>query len=142
MWNTISHFESPIWLSQSQIWATALTGSQPCLLDVNHYLMLINKSLVSLRLIPNEVGSQCPTLYISRIQSKKFRIWSWSADPLCIARNIVKKFFASKKFFWKWDNLERGLSKILWKFNFIFYGICYQKQKGPRTNFQSIMTLK
>ena len=55
--------------------------------------------------------------------------------------NIVTTFLASKKFFRKWDNLERGLSKILWKFSLIFYGICYQKQKGPRTNYQPFMTL-
>ena len=45
--------------------------------------------------------------------------------------NLVKKFLASKKFFWKWDDLERRLSKILWKFKLIFYGICNQKQKRP-----------
>ena len=37
-------------------------------------------------------------------------------------------------------HLERRLPKILGKFN-IFYGICYEKQKDPRTNFQSLFRL-
>ena len=46
-----------------------------------------------------------------------------------MAANIVKKPLVSKKFFWKWDNLERRLSKALWKFNFVFYGIFFKGKK-------------
>ena len=103
--------------------------------------MLINKSLENLK------WKLFPNVQSCRVRTRKLWFWSWSANPLCIlklwclAKNIVKTFFASKKFFWKWDNLERGLSKILWKFSFIFYGICYQKQKWPRSNSQPFMTL-
>ena len=37
--------------------------------------------------------------------------------------------------------LEIGLSKILWKFNFILYGISYVKQKRTRTNYQPLLRL-
>ena len=38
--------------------------------------------------------------------------------------------------------LGRGLSKIPWGFNFIFCGICYKKQKGPRINYQCLLRLQ
>ena len=31
-----NYFRGKIWLSQIQLWGTALTASQPCLLDFNH----------------------------------------------------------------------------------------------------------
>ena len=37
-------------LSQRHFQVTALTGSQPCLLNVNHYLMLINMSLETIKM--------------------------------------------------------------------------------------------
>ena len=41
-------FYSPIWLSRSQLWATALTENQPSLLGVNHCALsyLIKRCLV------------------------------------------------------------------------------------------------
>ena len=53
---------------------------------------------------------------------------------------VWSKKGAISKILWKFINF-RWLSKILWTFNFIFYRICYQKQKGPRTNYQPIMKL-
>ena len=39
------------------------------------------------------------------------------------------------------EYLKKLLSKILSKFNFIFYGIYYEKQKYPRTNYQPLLRL-
>ena len=35
----------------------------------------------------------------------------------------------------------KRISKIIWKFNFIFYGICYEKQTGPRINYHPLLRL-
>ena len=39
------------------------------------------------------------------------------------------------------EYLKKLLSKILSKFNFIFYGIYYEKQKYLRTNYQPLLRL-
>ena len=79
----------------------------------------------------DKVGYQSPADHIIRFRTRNFRIWSWSANPLCIYPltlvNSEKKSQCIQEILLEMGYLEKELSKIC-KFNLDFYGNSYEKQ--------------
>ena len=86
----------------------------------------------------NDIRSQSPAKHISRVETRIFGSGvevltncACSMHSQCIQEILLEIWY-----------LGRGLSKILWRCNFIFYGICNEKQKGPRTNHQPLLSFQ